>query len=127
MVCFASSLTSSISSSVIRTYLPLLDLVALDDVVGLDRADARHDLLVADAFAARLVDLVEADPGGALGRRKNLDGDGDQRQSDLALPIRTRGHSSVPLRDPGWTVIGLERGPKRRVPAADRHNTPPAG
>jgi hypothetical protein len=37
------------------------DLVTLDDVVGIDRADTRHDFLVADAFAARLVDLVKAD------------------------------------------------------------------
>ena len=37
------------------------DLVALDDLVAVDRADAGHDLLIFDALARRLVDLVELD------------------------------------------------------------------
>ena len=46
--------------------LALLDLVALDDVRGSTAPTAGHHLLVADALAARLVDLVEADPAADL-------------------------------------------------------------
>ena len=89
MVRLASSLTSSISSSVEEDVFALLDLVALDDVVGVDRADARHDLLVADALAARLVDLVE-EIRVAAWSPEDLDRDGNERQPDLAGPIGAR-------------------------------------
>ena len=78
--------------------LALLDLVALDDVVGLDRADARHDLLVADALAARLVDLVEADPAADLVAEKTWTG--METRASLIWPCQyARAGMDNPFRD----------------------------
>ena len=41
--------------------MALRHLVALDDLVAVDRPDAGHDLLIFDPLAGRLVDLVELD------------------------------------------------------------------
>ena len=47
--------------------MALGDLIALDDLVAVDRADAGHDLLIFDPLAGRLVDLMELDRRAALG------------------------------------------------------------
>ena len=73
----------------------LLILIALDDLVGIDRADAGHDLLIFDPLAGRLVDLVEGDGRAALGGGEDLDRDRDQGEPDLSLPIGACGHDCV--------------------------------
>ena len=72
--------------------MALRDLIALDDLVAVDRADARHDLLIFDALARRLVDLVELDLRAALGRRIDLHRDRHQGEPDLPSPNWTRSH-----------------------------------
>ena len=60
MVCLLSSLSSSISFGIDQDIFALLVFVALGDFLVLDRPHSRRDLLIADAFARRLMDLVEA-------------------------------------------------------------------
>ena len=74
----------------------LRHLIALDDLVAVDRADARHHLLIFDPLARRLVDLVEGDGRAALGRGIDLDRDRDQPDPDLSAPCRPRCHRSPP-------------------------------
>src|SRR4029079_9306864 len=71
-------------------------LIALDDLLAVDRPDARDDLLIFDALARWLVHLVKLDRSPALGRRKQLDGNRHQRERDLSPPNRTRSHSNSP-------------------------------
>ena len=52
-----------------RDVFVLVDLEALDDVGGVDLADAGGDLEVADALARGLVDLVQRNVGGGFDRR----------------------------------------------------------
>src|SRR5690606_12940418 len=77
--------------------VPFRDLVALDDVVAVDRAEALHDFLVLDRLAARFVDLAEGYRSAALGRGVDFYGYRDQRQPDLPLPIGACRHRSCPL------------------------------
>ena len=60
--------------------LALLVLVALDDVLVLDRADAGRHLLVADALAGGLVDLVKLDLPLGAGGGIEADRDIDERK-----------------------------------------------
>ena len=76
--------------------MPFGDLVALDDLVAVDGADARHDLLIFNALPRRLVDLMELDLGAAPGGGEQLHGDRHQRKADLSSPDRARGHLSSP-------------------------------
>src|SRR3546814_1171019 len=70
------------SSDVEQDIIALRHLVPLDDVVGVDRADAGDDLLIFDRLAARLVDLAEADRGARFGRGVDFNGDRHQREPD---------------------------------------------
>jgi hypothetical protein len=64
----------------------LLVFVALDDLLVLDGADARRDLLVADALTGRLVDLVQLDALLRAGCWVELDRDVDERKPQMAGP-----------------------------------------
>src|SRR5690606_27887171 len=75
-----------------QNVVALRHLVALDDLVAVNRADPLDDLLVVDPLAARLVDLVELDRRPALGRGVDLDRDRHERETDLALPVGACGH-----------------------------------
>ena len=90
-----SSLTALDLLGVEQHVMALRHLIALDDLVAVDRADAGHDLLIFDALARRLVDLVELDRRAALGRRIELDRDRDQRQPDLSPPNRSCRHDRI--------------------------------
>ena len=93
--------------------MALGDLVALDDLVAVDRADAGHDLLIFDALAGRLVDLVELDRGAALGRGVKLDRDRHQRQPDLPSPDRARSHAFVSLSEADSIIASPTRSVSR--------------
>src|SRR4029079_8756911 len=67
--------------------LVLVDLVALDDIGIVDLADTFHGLCVIDAFAARLVDLVEGELGAAVDRVIEFDGDRNETETKKPLPI----------------------------------------
>ena len=73
------------------------DLVALDDLVLVDRPHAGHGLLVAHPLPARPVDLVEADPRAGRGGAEQLDRERDQRQPDMPLPVGAWRHGILPL------------------------------
>ena len=61
--------------------------IHVDDVLGLDLADAGHRLFVVHALARGLVDLAEADLVLALDGIVDLDADGDEAQPQIALPV----------------------------------------
>jgi len=92
--------------------MALRDFITLDDILGLDRADARHDLLIFDALAAGLVDLVEGDRRAALRRRIDFHGDRDQGEPDLPLPISPRRHAQPPI-----VSRAIQSSGKGRVPS----------
>src|SRR3546814_12120883 len=71
--------------------IALRQLVTLDDVIAVDRADAGNDLFIFDRLAARLVNLAEADARARPGRGIDFNGDRHQREPDLPLPIGARG------------------------------------
>ncbi len=77
--------------------MALFDLVALDDVVADDRADAGDDLFIGDALAAGLVDLIEADRRARLGSGEDFDRDRYQREADLPRPIGACCHGDASL------------------------------
>src|SRR5690606_13256332 len=79
--------------------------------------EAGDDLLIADALAARLMDLIEADPGRRLGRREQVDRDRDQGQPDTAGPIGAGWHLAVLA---GIAPSGRKRRTMRRVPPLPR-------
>ena len=100
IVCVLSSATSSSSSSSTQDVLALLDLVALDPILLLDRlVGLGVDDLVADAVAGLAVDDVEANALAGGGGGVERDRAGDQREFQIALPIRTRRHDITPTRD----------------------------
>jgi hypothetical protein len=86
--------------------LALADLVAFDDVVGLDLAPSLCiHLLVLDPVAGLLVQLMEADLL-ALGRgREQRDRARDQRQLEIAFPIRAWGHEILHPRELRFNVV----------------------
>ena len=57
------------------------------------------DLLVPDAIAGLLVELMEADLLPLGGRRKQRDRTGDEREFQVAFPVRARGHEQFLTRD----------------------------
>ena len=78
-------------------YSPLLDFVAFDDVGLLDLvAGLGVDLPVVDAIAGLFVELMEADLFALGRRRKKRDGAGDERELQVAFPVRAWGHGSTP-------------------------------
>ena len=93
-IVFSSSALSSARSSLLHgDVLALGGLVAGDDLVVVDLAVDRADLLVADAVVARGVEQVEADlaaPAGG-GGVVALDRDGDQVEAEESGPAGT-GH-----------------------------------
>src|SRR3546814_14214783 len=70
--------------------IALRQLVTLDDVIAVDRADAGNDLFIFDRLAARLVNLAEADARARPGRGIDFNGDRHQRAPDLPLPLGVR-------------------------------------
>jgi len=73
--------------------LALFVFVALADILGIHRADALDHLLVMDALAGRLVDLIEGRGSTGFVSRKHLHIDRNEAQAKLALPYGTRcGH-----------------------------------
>jgi len=64
-----------------------LDLVALDDLAVLDRADARYHLFILDALAGRLVDLIKMNLGAALRRAIDIDVDRDKLEAQKSAPV----------------------------------------
>src|SRR3546814_19143406 len=72
--------------------IALRQLVTLDDVIAVDRADAGNDLFIFDRLAARLVNLAEADARARPGRGIDFNGERHQREPDLTPPIGARGH-----------------------------------
>jgi hypothetical protein len=73
----------------------LLDLEAFHDVLGFHRANAGRHLLIADALARRLVDLVQRRVLAAVHGGEELNPDGDEREPQIALPVGARGHGSA--------------------------------
>src|SRR5207248_11059894 len=77
--------------------LALADLIALDDGLAVDLAPALLVYLaVADAVSGFAVDLVEADLVAFRRGGIKRDRTRHQRQLEIALPIRTRGHARTP-------------------------------
>src|SRR4029450_8597824 len=76
----------------------LLVFVALGDRLVLDRSDAGHDLLVADALAGRLVDLVELDAAFRGGGGVEFDRNVDQGKPQMAGPERAGCHTRYSLK-----------------------------
>src|SRR3546814_1350264 len=72
--------------------IALRQLVTLDDVIAVDRADAGNDLFIFDRLAARPVNLAEADARARPCRGLDFNGDRHQREPDLPLPTGARGH-----------------------------------
>ena len=66
-------------------------------------AGVRVHLLVSDAVAGLLVELMEADLLALRRRRVHGDRAGDERELQVAFPVRTRGHGLTPY------SIGTER------------------
>ena len=93
MVCFDFELEIVDLLLVDQDIFALLVFVALGDLLVLDRADAGRDLLVADALAGGLVDLVEGDGALGGGRRVEPDRDVDQGKPQMAGPERARCHT----------------------------------
>lgn len=60
-------------------------LAALYDVIRVDGADTRHNLLVLDGIARRLVKLAKTDYGAGFGGLVDLGGDRDERKPELAF------------------------------------------
>jgi hypothetical protein len=80
--------------------LPLADLIAFDDLGGIDLiAGFGIDLLVLDPIAGLFVDLMEADLLPLGGRRIEGDRTRGEGELDVAFPIRTRGHGLTPKRN----------------------------
>ena len=75
--------------------IALGDLIALHDLVGVDRADIVHDLLVMDRLATGFVDLLELDGRAAFGGRVDFDRDRHEREAYLALPVSACGHGEI--------------------------------
>ena len=67
-------------------------LIALEDFLGVDGADAGHHLLIFDRLAAGLVNLTEGHGRAGLGGGVDFYRDRDQGQTDLTLPICTCSH-----------------------------------
>src|SRR5262249_34049735 len=61
--------------------------ITLDDIGSLDPADAGHSAFIFYALAGGLVNLVESDLGLRFNGRVKLDGNGDERKAQRALPI----------------------------------------
>jgi hypothetical protein len=73
--------------------LAFADFVALDDVGGIDLLSGLGIYLaVFDAVARRFVDLIKADFLSLAARRKLSNRTRDERELQIAFPIRTRGH-----------------------------------
>jgi hypothetical protein len=70
-----------------RHVTALSDLVALDDLVAVDRTDPGHDLLVAHPCTRRTVNLMERDPPAVAGGAVELDREGDEGKPDVPLPV----------------------------------------
>ena len=74
----------------------LVDLEAFDDVGGFDFvAGFGIDLAIPNAVAGFLIELMEADLLAFAGRRIKRDRAGDERQLQIAFPVRTRGHGTL--------------------------------
>ena len=76
-----------------------LDIFAFCHFIAFDDVGVVHlvaafgvDLLVADTISSLFVDLMEADLFPLGGRRKQCNGAGNERQLQIAFPIRARGH-----------------------------------
>ena len=96
--------------------LALLDLIALDAVLLLDRLlGLGIDHLVVDAIAGLLVDDVEADALARGGRGIERNRARNQRKLQITLPIGTRSHGTHPtlLRN----GIGTQQNGREPVPA----------
>src|SRR5262249_12039271 len=73
--------------------LAFADFVALHDVRGIDLVSAlRVHFEIFDAVPSILVDLMKADFLPFAGRRIQSDGTRDEREFEVAFPIRAGGH-----------------------------------
>src|ERR1700746_443827 len=74
--------------------LAIADLIALDDVGGLDLLPALGiDLAVFDPMPGFLVDLMEADPLALRRGGKKSDRAGNEGELEIALPVGTGRHN----------------------------------
>src|SRR5262249_49546097 len=107
-------------------------VLVLGELVPLDQMVTRHDLVVhrapdllLDAALALVVELVERDRRGALGRRVELDGDVPQAEGDCPRADRTCRHDVVDIPPQAWPpadallATGLSR-PPRSAPRSRR-------
>src|SRR5262249_55892100 len=79
--------------------LALADFVAFDDVGRVDiLLGLRVHFAVFDAVAGVLIDLMKADFFALAARGKQRDRTRDERQFEVAFPIRTRGHGGAPIK-----------------------------
>src|SRR5262249_19701174 len=75
--------------------IALADLVSLDDVVRFDLASGFGIyFFVLDPVAGLLMDLVKADLFALRGGGKQRDRTRDERQLEVAFPVRTRSHGT---------------------------------
>jgi hypothetical protein len=79
-----------------------LDILALGDLVAFNDVATIHlitgfgvDFPVAEAIAGLFIELMEADLFSLGSRRKQRDGARDERELEVAFPIRARGHESL--------------------------------
>jgi hypothetical protein len=78
---------------VLAVFVALYDLILLDRRSGFARGlfeGGGQDLLVAHALAGGAADLVEADLALGFSGDEQLDAEGDERNLDVAGPVRTR-------------------------------------
>jgi len=86
--------------------LVLLEPVALHDILVGHLVAGVGDLQISDAVTGRPVELVERDLLALRGRRIERDGTGDERQSQEAFPVGSRGHDfHTPDTRPGFKTI----------------------
>jgi hypothetical protein len=79
--------------------LALAHFVTLDDIGCVDFLfGLRVHLAVFDAVAGRLVDLMEADLLPLAAGRKQRHRTRDEREFQVAFPVRTWGHGAAPVR-----------------------------
>jgi len=98
---------------------PLADLVALDDVGGIDLVPGFGiHLAVLDAMTGLLVELMEADLFTLRCRRKERDRAGDERELKVTFPICAWGHGL--LRTKATRVIFNQRSRRSGVPLLRR-------
>src|SRR5262249_43817002 len=100
----------------------LADFVAFDDVGSLDLvAGVGIDLAIPDPVAGVLIELMKADFLSPRRSREQRYGTGNQRELQIAFPIRTRGHRFTPI-----SVRGFNRARARKfLVSGARGNHPP--